>query len=107
MNLHDAQAIYDLAAKVNEDLRGVADDLARELVFMNETLDKLRGHINDHGPIEWYVNGKQECWRESPAMKSYTALLPRYAALYKQLVSLLPGDTGACGDALDEWLASH
>lgn len=107
MSLHDTKKVYELAGKVNEDLRGVADALARELAFINDTLEELREHISEHGAVEWYQNGKQECWRESPAMKSYTALLPRYSALYKQLVGLLPDDVGAQGDELDEWLANH
>ena len=107
MSLHDTQKVYELAGKVNEELRGVADALARELVFMNDTLEELRKHISEHGAVEWYENGKQACWREAPALKSYTALLPRYSALYKQLVSLLPADAGTQGDELDEWLAEH
>ena len=99
--------VYDLAAMAPDDKRGVAEALAQELAFMASTLGKLRDHITEYGPVEYYQNGKQACWRESPAMKSYSALIPRYSALYKQLVGLLPDDAGAKGDYLDEWLAEH
>ena len=98
---------YDLVAMVTDDKRGVAEALAQEIDFMCATLDKLRDHINQHGAVEWYQNGKQQCWRESPAMKSYNAMIPRYSALYKQLVGLLPDGVAVECDELDRWLAEN
>ena len=98
---------HDLAALVPEDRRGVAEALADELAFMAKTLTDLKAHITEHGAVEWYQNGKQAHWRESPAMKSYNAMIPRYAALYKQLVGLLPAEVAEVGDELDEWLKAH
>lgn len=95
---------HDLAAKVAEDRRGVAEALADELEFMTATLADLKAHIRTHGAVEWYENGKQKHWRESPATKAYNAMIPRYAALYKQLVGLLPAEVAEQGDELDEWL---
>lgn len=99
--------VYDLAAMVTDEKRGVAEALAQELAFMGETLTSLKAHIADHGAVEWYENGKQKHWRESPAMKSYSALIPRYAALYKQLCTLLPAEAAEQGDDLDKWLAEY
>lgn len=100
--------VYDLAAMVPDSMRGVADSLAGELAFMQTTLDDLKAHITQHGAVEWYQNGRQECWRESPAMKSYAALIPRYNATIKQLVGLIPTDTAQdMGDELDEWLRAN
>lgn len=98
---------HDLAAMAPEDRRGVAEALADELQFMAKTLADLKAHISEHGAVEWYVNGKQQHWRESPAMKSYSGLVPRYSALYKQLLSLLPNEVADEGDELDAWLATH
>ena len=98
---------HDLAAKVAEDRRGVAEALADELEFMTATLADLKAHIRKHGAVEWYENGKQQHWRESPAMKAYSGLIPRYAALYKQLCGLLPDGVADEGDDLDKWLAEN
>lgn len=101
------KSAHDLAALVPEDRRGVAEALADELEFMTKTLADLKAHIGGHGAVEWYENGKQKHWRESPAMKSYNAMIPRYAALYKQLVGLLPTEVAEAGDELDEWLRAN
>ena len=97
----------ELAETVPEDRRGVAEALADELEFMASTLADLKAHIREHGAVEWYENGRQKHWRESPATKAYNAMIPRYAALYKQLVSLLPAEVAAEGDELDEWLRAN
>lgn len=99
--------VYDLAAMVPDDRRGVAEALAQELQFMSKTLADLKTHIAEYGAVEWYENGKQKHWRESPAMKSYNAMIPRYSALYKQLCSLLPEGIADEGDELDRWLAEN
>lgn len=102
-----APSIYELAALVPDDRRAVAESLTTELAFMTTTLDQLKAHITEHGAVEWYQNGRQEMWRESPAMKSYTALIARYSNLFKQLVSLLPPDVVEKGDELDQWLRDN
>ena len=99
--------VHDLAAMVADDKRCVADALAQELEFMGKTLDELKAHIAEHGAVEWYENGKQQHWRESPATKAYSAMIPRYAALYKQLVGKLPEGAADEGDDLDRWLAEN
>lgn len=99
---------HNLAERVSEDRRGVATALADEIAFMWLTLTNLKAHINEHGPVEWYENGKQAHWRESPAMKAYTALIPRYNATIKQLVGLMPAEVAEdMGDELDEWLRNN
>ena len=102
-----AKGPKDLAAMVPEDRRGVAEALADELQFMASTLADLKAHIREHGAVEWYQNGKQQHWRESPATKAYNAMIPRYSALYKQLVGLLPAEVAEQGDELDEWLRAN
>ena len=104
---NQAQGVYSLAASVPDDKRSVAEALAQELDFMSRTLTDLKEHIAEHGAVEWYENGRQQHWRESPAMKAYTAMIPRYAALYKQLCGLLPEGIADQGDDLDEWLRNN
>ena len=107
MEKHANPTVHDLAETAPEDKRGVAEALADELEFMSQTLAKLREHITENGPIELYVNGKQQCWRESPAVKAYNAMIPRYGATYKQLLSLLPAEVADEGDELDAWLLAN
>lgn len=99
--------VFELAAKVPEDMRGVAASLASELAFMRDTLDSLKAHVATYGAVEWYENGKQACWRESPALKSYNAMVQRYSNLCKQLVSLAGDSAQGEGDELDEWLRDN
>ena len=99
--------IDDLVAMVPDDRRSIAEALAQELKFMRVTLGDLKAHIAEHGAVEWYENGKQQHWRESPATKTYNAMIPRYAALYKQLVGMLPEGVADEGDELERWLAEN
>lgn len=99
--------VHELAGMAPDNMRGVAESLADELDFMQKTLDGLKAHIAENGAVEWYVNGSQQHWRESPAMKAYTALIPRYNATIKQLVALVPDVAEDMGDELDEWLREN
>ena len=75
---------------VPENKKGVANSLIKELAFMAGTLEELKENITEHGAVDYFVNGKQEMWRESPALKSYNTTIQRYSLLYKQLCDLLP-----------------
>ena len=70
--------------------RTIAKSLVQELTFMSSTLDDLKLQVQKHGTVELYENGKQRFLRENPAVKSYSTLIARYSALYKQLVELMP-----------------
>lgn len=86
----EQRKLSKIAKNVPEVKRGVADSLVKELSFMAGTLEELRANIEEHGAVEWFKNGSQEMWRESPALKSYSTLIQRYGNLYKQLCDLLP-----------------
>lgn len=88
----EIRKLNKLAKEVAPDKEPVAKNLVQELAFMAGTLAELREHINTKGAIEWFKNGSQEMWRESPALKSYSTLVQRYSLLYRQLVDLLPKD---------------
>lgn len=81
-----------LVQEVPEDRRCVAEGYVSELSFMAQTLDTLKSSIRENGPIELFVNGRQQMYRESPALKGYNTTVQRYATIYKQLVALLPED---------------
>lgn len=75
---------------VPDENKVIATNLIKEIAFMSATLEELKGIVGEKGAVEDFKNGKQEFMRESPALKSYTALIPRYSNLYKQLISLVP-----------------
>lgn len=87
----DAQ-LCEIVGRVGEDKRGIAESLATEIAFMRDTLERLRDHVDEYGVTELYQNGRQQCWRESQALKSYNTTLKSYSATCKQLLALLPED---------------
>jgi len=76
--------------KIPEDKQYIAAKLIEELIFMQETLTTLKRQIKTDGTQEHFEQGKQNFVRESPALTSYTKLIARYGALYKQLCDLMP-----------------
>jgi hypothetical protein len=79
-----------LVKLVPDNKKSVANSLIKELSFMAGTLEELKENITEHGAVDYFKNGKQEMWRESPALKSYNTTIQRYSLLYKQLCDLLP-----------------
>lgn len=91
--------------KIPEDKQYIAQKLIDELIFMQETLTTLKRQIKTEGTQEEFVQGKQNFMRESPALTSYTKLIARYGALYKQLCDLLPKTVEADkSNGLYDWL---
>ena len=81
--------------KVPTDNKCIAQSIINELEFMQKTLDDLKEDVNQNGALDHYVNGKQDCMRESPALKGYNSLIQRYTQLNKQLLSLVPHEDTA------------
>lgn len=84
--------LREFVGRVPEDRRCIAEGYYNELQFMAQTLDKLKTNIRRNGPVELFVNGRQQMYRESPALKAYNTTVQRYATVYKQLVGLIPED---------------
>ena len=83
----DARArVASVVESVPETDRGVAQSLADELVFMAGTLATLRQFILDHGAVS--VDDRTGAVKESPAVRSYNAMIPRYASIVKQLCKM-------------------
>ena len=78
---------------IPEDKKSIASDLIEEIVFMSETLEKLKDTIREEGTIELFEQGKQSFYRESPSLKSYNTTIQKYGAIYKQLIDLMPKQT--------------
>lgn len=81
--------------------RGVADNLADELVFMAGALATLKQYVCDSGVVS--VDDRTGAVKESPAIRSYNAMVPRYASICKQLCKM--GEAGAAAvDPLMEFI---
>lgn len=96
--------LSDIVSQIEPQKQPIARSLVTELTFMRGTLAKLRKEVRERGVVEEFKQGKQEFTREQPALKTYNVTVSRYAALYKQLVALLPTGTANAGDELDEFL---
>lgn len=67
----------------------VARKLITELQFMEKTLASLRKVVNEEGVTEHFINGKQDFYKESTALKSYNITIQRYGTLSKQLTDMM------------------
>lgn len=76
--------------KLDIDNKEVAYDLLEELIFMKATMGELKDTVRKQGATYLFKQGEQEYLKENPAMKSYNTTIPKYNAIYKQLLSLLP-----------------
>ena len=105
INKTSGNEINRLLKLIPEDRRVIAKSLIFEIGFMSRTLDRLRAEIEASEVVDHYKNGKQEFTRESPALKTYNNMIPKYSGLYKQLVALLPATVqDAASDALQDFL---
>ena len=68
------------------DERGAAEALSDELVFMAGTMATLKQFVADHGVVA--VDDRTGAVKESPAVRSYNAMVPRYASICKQLCKM-------------------
>ena len=91
-----------LFAKLDPDLKTLAEPLLQEFAFMDKTLDELKGEIEEHGAIITDVNGNGfTVLRENPAKKSYDAMYKNYAATWNKIVDLLPKSEQQSNELLD------
>lgn len=81
--------LKDLLGRIPDDKRIVAAKIVDELLFMEETLTRLKAQIRENGELEHFQQGKQDFYRESPALKSYNTTVQRYSILYKQLLEII------------------
>lgn len=75
---------------IPDDRKPIAENLMKELSFMERTLSELKKTVREVGAVEHFENGKQKFVRENPALKSYNTTIQRYSLIYKQFVDLLP-----------------
>ena len=81
--------LRELLERVPDDKKHIGAALVDELSFMSETLKRLKAQIRETGEIEHFVQGKQDFYRESPALKAYNTTVQRYGTLYRQLSDII------------------
>lgn len=85
--------VKKLLNDIPDDRKPIALELFDELLFMENTLTKLKEQINNEGAVDTFKQGKQEFLREHPALKAYYSLVTKYSQYYKQLIELLPTES--------------
>ncbi len=86
LELKKLEAIFK---DIPNDKKKLVDSLIKQAAFMQSTLYELSLYINRDGAVATDQHGNT---KESPAIKSYTALINRYSNVIKQLLDLLPKD---------------
>lgn len=79
-----------LVKAIPEDRLPIAQSLYKELVFMQNTLQDLRGQVEKDGAVTFMEQGSQKLLIQHPALKGYNTTVQRYNLLFKQLIDLLP-----------------
>lgn len=87
------------------DKKKAVEGLIDECAYMRATLKQLRSFIDDNGFVDEMPQGDYSILRESPAMRSYNTMAPKYAALCKQLFDMLPnkGNSSSDGDEFESF----
>ena len=98
--------IQEILKNVSKEKKQIAKSILDELIFMKETLEKLKENIKKNGTEEIFQNGRQEINHETPALNSYIKLVARYGSLYRQLCNLLDEQPNENSE-LDEFLKNE
>lgn len=85
---------------ITEDKKSEATLIYNELVFIIDTIDKLKEDIKNKGATEHFIQGKQNFLRENPALTSYTKLMKTYDVFYKNLINLINKDTSDADNSI-------
>lgn len=76
---------------MDKNQKAIISPLIQNSAFMRVTLDELQERITEEGVVEHYQNGANQFGtKQSAALQSYNVLVKNYAAVTKQLFSLLP-----------------
>lgn len=89
---------------VKENNKVLMNGLIEQACFMYVQLVDLNEKIEKNGVVENFKQGKQEFQRESPASKTYNAMVKNYNATIKQLSEFIPpGQTPKFDDEFEEF----
>ena len=93
----------EICERVPADKKYLAEKLATEIRFMDQTIIKLKTQIKESGSVEEFKQGKQHFMRENPALKSYANLIKTRSAAYSQLLGFLPKQNKEASDDGDDF----
>jgi proline dehydrogenase len=92
----EMQRLKKIMAKVPDDKKQMASNVARRIAFMQITLEDLERDMLENGYTELFSQQKDIQYdRERPAVRIYNATIKNYAAACKQLVDLIPDSSAA------------
>lgn len=97
-----------MVAHLDEPVRSLAEELAKNVLWMADKLAEARRVIASSSVVIPYDNGGgQRGVRKNPAFESYNALLSQYSRATAQLAAMI-GDGGeGDGDAIDSIIADR
>ena len=84
------QELENILKKIPDEKLNEAALISNEMKFILKTIELLKTNIEEKGAVEHFINGKQDFFRESPALASYNKLMKTYDTFYKNLIALLP-----------------
>ncbi len=82
--------VKDKIDLMSDDKKSIALGLLKELIYMNDTLEKLKEKIDEKGVVTEMCQGNYSIDRTNPALQTYNALIKNYTSTSKQLFEMLP-----------------
>lgn len=98
----DLKSLKITFENMNNDKGKLGLTLLNEIVFMKDTLDKLKGEIITNGVVTEMCQGKYSIERANPALNQYNSLIKNYQSGIKQLNDLLPKEIDTDNDTFDD-----
>lgn len=97
----EIEELSQLFKNIDHDKKHIADRLIEQAGFMRATLKELQDTINERGAVEWFEQGTQKMWRESPSAKIYNTMIKNYNSTIKQLAEFLPKEQVESDELMD------
>ena len=86
----EKRRLKSLLEDLPENKKKAAEGLIDECAWMRATLKQYREYITTVGLIDVMPQGNYSIKREHPAVRSYSTMVQKYAAVCKQLFDMLP-----------------
>lgn len=99
----EKERLKGILSSLSEEKMAVANGLIVELSFMRATLMELRAFVKENGVVDEMSQGSYSIIRESPAIRTYNAMISKYVAICKQLFDMLPADQAPPPPEKDEF----
>lgn len=100
----DLISLKETIDTLDNDHKTLCGKLLNELMFMQVTMDDLKKEIQEKGVVTTMCQGKYDIQRSNPALNQYNTMIKNFTSTIKQLNELLPKETTASEDDLEEFL---